>query len=312
MSDFEHRSVVELSIRRKQIIGLPGDDTTLHRLKIGSSLKGTGPLRGLNYDEERKYLPEIVGMSPTDNEWRKTLINYWSNIAVDVPADGVGTGKLQGKPLIFTVAFGTATEKENFERVLSLEEKAELSQKGEVIEGIADYVLFRYCLLYNKVANKFEDIGKSPKILFYLYSKATETRVEHNAFKLRVKANTLFTQVLMDEDVVDAVLLMFRQDLKEFETLQDKHLALEGLLKTKAADFIKFMEDSNLKVKATIKRAVEARIIHNPPNTDSYYYGENNEVTLGTTLIDAVIFWKSDEKHNKEIVEAINARLKQI
>lgn len=312
MNNLKHRSKVELSIRRKEIKGLPGDDPTLHRLKIGSSLKGTGPLRGLEYDEEHKYLPEIIGVSPTDNEWRKIVISYWNNISVDVPADGIGIGRLQGRPLIFTVAFETATEKENFERVLNLEEKAELSKKGEVVEGIPDYILWRYCLVYSKVANRQEDVGKSPKILFYLYSKETETRVEHKAFKLRVKASQLFTKILMEEHLINAVLLMFKQDLKEFETLQDKHLALEGLLKTKAADFIKFMEDVNLEVKAVIKQAVEAQIINNPSNTDSYYYGENNEVTLGTTLVDAVIFWKSTDKHNQEVVDAIKARLKQI
>ncbi len=49
MSNFKHLSKVELSIRRKDSIGLPGDDPTLHNLKIGSALKAKSntPLRGL-------------------------------------------------------------------------------------------------------------------------------------------------------------------------------------------------------------------------------------------------------------------------
>jgi len=311
-SEYKYRSVVELSIRRKSIKGLPGDDPTLHNLKVGSSLKGNGPLRGLAYDEEAEYLPDIIGISPRDNEWRRAVIAYWNNISVGIPADGVSIGKLQGKPLKFTIGFKTKADKENFEKVLSLTEKAELGKKGLILDGVEDFILWRYCLVYSKVANRYEDINKSAKILFYLYSKETETRVEHQAFKLRVKANELFTQILMKPDMINAVLLMFGQDLTAYDTMQDKHLGLEALLKTRPADFINYMEDGNLAIKATIKQAVDAHIIHNPANTDSYYYGENNEVTLGTTLTDAVLYWKSDTKKNQEIITAVKARLKQI
>lgn len=310
--DFKYRSTIELSIRRKDIQGLPGDDPTLHNIKIGSSLKGNGPLRGLDYDEETEYLPDIIGISPNDTEWRRTVKDYWNNISVSIPADGTTIGKLQGKVLAFIIAFKTEGEKQNFEKVLSLDEKAKIAKNGLVLDGVDDYILWRYCLVYGKVANRYEDIRKSPKILFYLYSKETETRVEHNAFKLRVKAGNLFTEILMKDSIIDAVLLMFEQTLTHFESRADKHLALEVLIKSKPAVFIKFMEDGNLETKAIIKKAVDAHIIHQPSNTDSYYYGEGNEVCLGTTLMDAVIYWKSTEKINKEIVDAIKARLNQI
>jgi len=311
-NDVKYRSTLEVSIRRKHLKGLPGDDNTLHNLNVGSSLKGSGPLRGLDYDEEILYLPEIIGISPTDNEWRKSTIEYWNNIRVPIPADGVGTNVLQGKVLKFTVAFKTAEEKDNFDKVLSFEEKAIISKRGEVIDGVADYILWRYCLVYSKVANRFEDVDKSPKILFYLYSKGNETLVAHKAFKARIKAQTLFTSILMKEDVINSVLLMFDQDLSVFENLQDKHLALDALIKTRAADFITFVEDTNLEIKSIIRTAVDKRILHRPTNTDSYYFGENNDVCLGATLSDAVLYWKSTEPRNAEIVKAITARLKQL
>jgi len=310
--EFKYKSKVELSIRRKDIQGLPGDDPTLHNMKVGSSLKGNGPLRGLEYEEEIEYLPDIIGISPNDNEWRRAAKAYWNNISVSIPADGTTIGKLQGKVLNFTIAFKTESNKKDFETVLTFDEKVRFAKKGLVLEGVEDYILWRYCLVYGKVANSYKDIRKSPKILFYLYSKETETKVEHNAFKLRVKANNLFTQILMKDNIIDSVLLMFEQDLQTFETKADKHLALEALIKVKPSAFITFMEDGNLEIKATIKKAVDSHIIHCPSNTDSYYYGEGNEVCLGTTLTDAVIYWKSEEKINKEIVNAIKARLNQI
>lgn len=311
-TEYKHITTAELSIRRKSIQGLPGDDTTLHNIKIGSSLKGNGPLRGLDYDEEREYLPEIIGIAPNDIEWRKNVAEYWHNISVGVPADGTTIGKLQGKLLTFTIGFKTLEEKKAFETVLSFERKAELAKKGKIIDGLEDFILWRYCLVYRKVANRFEDIGKSPKILFYLYSKENETKVEHAAFKLRTKANKLFSSILMEEDKINAILLMFDQPLSTFDNIADKHLALEALIKVKSKSFITFMEDGKLGIKASIKKAVDGNVIHKPANTDSYYYGENNEVCLGTTLIDAVIYWESKETNKIEIINAIRARLKQI
>lgn len=303
---------VELSIRRKGTQGLPGDDVSLHNQKVGASLRGSGPLKGLNFAEEKKYLPEIINVSPQDVGWRLATNDYWNNISVPIPADGVTTNKLQGKVLKFTLEFKTKADATAFEKTLNFESKAEASRKGEVIDGIADYILWRYCLVYGKVANSFEDVGKSPKILFYLYSKANETLVEHAAFKDRVKAQTLFTGILMKKDVLDAVLLMFDQDLSVFENLQDKHLALEALIKVRPSDFVKFVEDTYLTEKATIRKATERGILHRPNNTDSYYFGENNEVLLGSTLMDAVLYWKSDNEKNVQIVTAIKARLNNL
>ncbi len=306
----------ELSIRRASQIGLPGDDVTIYNLKVGSALnkQGGGPLKGLDYDEERKYLPNIIQIDPKDQEWRVKTGDYWSNIAVPIPADGVGTAKLQGKVLKFTIRFKSKALVNAFEAATDVEEKAKISKQGDVVEGVADYVLFRYCLVYGRVANRLADAKKSPKIRFYLHSKDTEVRSAHIAMKQRAEASVKFTALLDKgkEKMVDAILLMFDQNLASFDDLKDKHLALEGLVSTKPVEFLTFMEDSNLGVKATIRTAVDAGIIHKPAHTDTYYFGENNEITLGTTLLDAVLYWKSDNEKNRVIVEAITARLKQI
>jgi hypothetical protein len=308
----EYISKVELSVRRKEIKGLPGDDSTLHNLKIGSSLVGRSPLRGLDPEEEIKYLPEIIGISPSDQEWRKAAQEYWNNISVKVPADGLSTSKLQGLPLVFTLLFKDKTTKDAFDAAVLFEDKARISKQATVLDGLDDYILWRYCLVYSKVANRYEDVRKSPKILFYLYSKETETLVAHTLFKAKRKAQDLFATILTENATVDAVLLMFDQDLGAFESIVDKHLALDVLVNRRPLDFIKFMEDGNLKIKAFIKKAVEKHIIKKPALTDSYYYGDNNEVCLGTTLEDAVIFCKSTEQKNVEIINVIKAKLKQI
>jgi len=316
MSTFKHISTVELSIRRKNSIGLPGDDPTLHNLKIGSALKAKSntPLRGLEYEEEVKYLPEVVGYAPSDNDWRKVTSEYWNNISVSIPADGMTIEKLQGKILTFKIAFEHASDKQAFESVFNFEEKAkiikklDLDKKCDLVDGISDYILFRYCLVYSKVANNVEDVNRSPKIQFYLYSKQNEVKTNHQALKARVRAGNKFAEILMKESIIDSVLLLFDQDISVFEDLAEKHLVLEGLIKNSPEKFLAYVEDTQLEVKAKIKRAVDLRIIHNPDNTDSYYYGDNNDVALGNTLLDAVLFWTNEK--NAKVIQVIESRLK--
>lgn len=311
-----HFSKVKLSIRRIEAVTLPGDDSSLANVKLGASMKGNAPLRGLSYKEEIKYLPEIVGYSPNDQDWRKVTKEYWNNISVPIPADGITAEELQGKILEFTVAFENEATKQKFEEALEFEEKAailmEADEKGtaEVIEGIGDYVLFRYSLVYGRVANSSKDIRKSPKIRFYLHSKQNEVRYAHKTFKLRVEANNKFTSILDNEKAIDALLLLFKQDLRIFSSLQDKHLVLETFVKNQPQQFLNYINDSALIIKALIQKGVADGIINNPTNTDSYYYGESNEICLGTTLTNAVLFFKSPEPENKKIVEAIKAQIK--
>ena len=52
-------SKVELSVRRKGTKGLPGDDGSLHNRKIGASLKGSSPNRGLTFEEEKNLYANI-------------------------------------------------------------------------------------------------------------------------------------------------------------------------------------------------------------------------------------------------------------
>ena len=315
------RSEVKLSIRAVGKPGLPGDDITLYNNKIGSSLKGDGPLRGLNFDDEAKYLPQIVSVSPKDVSWRSATNAYWNNISVPIPADGtsVGDTELEGKVLIFVVEFTKKEDKEIFDNTFDFEKKASILEELEskslvpmVISGVSSYILFRYSLVYGRVSNTVKDIRKSPKIDFYLYSKQVETKNAYASLMQRAKAVDIFVSLLSPdkEKMVDALLLMFNENLAAFKDLESKHLILESKANQKPSEFIKFATDSNLAFKGLITKAVTMKIIHNPSNTDSYYYGDNNEQLLGHSLNDAVLFFKSEADKNKQIFSTVKARIK--
>lgn len=304
-----------LAIRRKPgLVGLPGDDPTNYNLKVGSALKGDGPLRGLDREEEKKYLPIVTNTFPEDYQhWLESTKNYWSNISVPVPADEEtpNNDNLKGKILKFTVVFRSKQIAEEY-KVASLEKKASIVKKsGEVTEGISNYILFRYCLVYGRVANSFEDIGKSYKIRFYLYSKDQELKREHSIFKQRTNATRAFLEIMEDEKMINSVLRMFGVNPETFDSLGEKHLRLDKFKNEKPSKFLDFIKDKDLSIKASIKRAVELGVIYNPTNTESYYYGADNDVLIGASLLDAVLYLKSDDEKKKQVRDSIIAQIKK-
>lgn len=317
-------SEVKLSIRRKpNIEGLPGADVSLFNKKIGSALKGGVALSGLSFEEERQYLPEIIGVDPNDVSWRVAVQEYWNNISVRIPADGIAPDgviittnhkveEFQGKPLSFKVSFKEEVHKNKLENASSFEEKREIIKKyGKVETNVADYVLFRYCLVYSKVANSFSLIGMSKKILFYLYSKENETKTKYNKLQVRRAASILFEKYLDKEPIIDAMLIRFEKDLSNYPTIEDKHLELDNLVATKPDAFLLYGKDSSLLIKAMVMQAAKHGILYNPDNTDAYYYGEDHSIVIGNSLNDAVLFFKSEKEKNKEIKAIVTSRLKE-
>ena len=307
--------VTTLSIRRRPgLVGLPGDDPINYNLKIGSALKGDGVLRGLNREEEKQYLPLVTNIFPEDHmHWLEATKNYWSNISVTVPADEEGgTHSLKGKVISFTTVFQSKKVAEEF-KFAKLEAKAEIIKKyGLVTEGISNYILFRYCLVYSRVANSIADVYASPRIRFYLFSRDQEVKRKHDIFKEQTKATKAFLDIMEDEVVLDSVLRMFGKDPDTFESIGEKHLEIDVIKTKNPTKFLDFLRDKDLTLKASIKKAVSQGVIYNPINTDSYYYGADNDVLLGNSLLDTVLYLKSDDEKKKQVRDSIKAQLKTI
>lgn len=312
------RITTKLSIRRKKgLFHIKGDDPEFHNLKIGSSFapNSKSHLSGLDFDEEEILLPSIIGIDPKDIKWREAVKNYWSSISVPIPYDGVGTDELFGKVLEWVIEFKDESIADIYEKS-GLEGKAKLSGThlkdgtARLLKGVDDYVLFRYCLVYGRVANNAKDANKSNRILFYLFSKKDEIKAEHIVFETRKKAKQLFYEIMEDESKLDGILRLFKISPESLESIERKHIILEQKTNTNANEFIQFASDSHLSVKSFIFKAVEKGIIHNPSNTESYYYGENKEVLLGNTLEDAVLYCISTDEKKKGIVETMKAQVK--
>ena len=272
--------------------------------KIGASLHGQDVKRGLNSDEERRFLPNIIGVSPDSENWDKAVRSYWDNISKLVPpSDGEGGGGLK----LEIGRVYTKLEDEEFDSICS----DESLKKGFPI-NVPDFVLWRYCLVYNRVANSIDDIHKSPKIDFYIFSSEEDIITKKSSLKLERDANMLSYQRMADRDWVDSILRLFVSNdkqskiaIRELEkmTEDEKDIALAHYVKTQPEKFLLLGNDANLQLKGFIEFCIVRGILLRLPNTDTILMGD---LTLGSSIDEAVVFLKNPK--NSKTYETLKAQ----
>ena len=292
-------------IRRKKTESLPTTGEFLDEsvAKIGSSLKGNSPLRGLNFEEEKKYLPQIIGISNNSPDWEKATKDYWDNISKNVPtSDKEGNGGLK---LEIGLRYDTIEDYEKDQKSIKTWGELEIGNgkqkiaienpKGTPI-NIADYILWRFCLVHSKVANSLEEVGKSPKIEFYIYSKQKEIKEQKVTFENKRKASQLLYTNLGDRLWVEHMLRLLIQNdkspsvsIREVSSIteDEKDILLESYMHKVPIIFSAFAEDKNLEMKSFIEICIASGFLVRIPNTNSISFeGE----TIGNTIEETVTY----------------------
>lgn len=275
-------------IRRKEVLSPLGDDSSDHLWKIGSALKGTMHLSGLTREEEARWLPDIIGVTPTNSEWGKKLAQYWNNISALVP-DG------EGRKLNVTLG-------ENKEPV-----------------NVNDYILYRYCLVYGRVANKKEEIRKSPKIRFYLFNEKEEKQDKVSLMKTRLNARKIIFALLEDSTRFNAVLKIFSNETTLLTKIglpiinidkasdDDKQLMLDSIATNPITinRFIEVANDKNLITQSFIEDCIFYKKLQRVPNTSTILRGS---LTIGNTVTEAIAFLGNPI--NSKVVLELKAEIK--
>jgi len=295
------------------------------KYKIGSGLRGKSALKGVTVEEEQKYLPSILGLTPKSENWNKASNNYWANFGMDVPADDEGYKMEAG--LWYEseedAKLGEAEARAEAKKVIDarargvnyVEKFTVRSQLGTPID-LDDYLMWRYCLVYSGVANVPEDADKSPRIKFYLYSKTRDIAVKTVALESRKKAFSKYLEVINNPSTKNALLYLFKKDIEahnknnptdqiSVSTPVEKDLALETLAINSPDRFLAVTTDPMMLKRAFIERAIDAGELRRLNNTDIIYYGDNTKI--GNNTLEAINFLS--EAANSEIMNTIKARI---
>lgn len=250
-------------------------------MKIGPSFEGGQSRRpkgrvALTVEEEARLMPALVGVQPNHPEWDKRLDDYWHSISVNVPYTGL--------------------ELEVGMRYTSADDL------GTPI-NLAQYVLYRYCLVYRHVANSKADASKAPHIRFYIYSKEEEVKQRQASRSVKDTAFSTRISVQGDDKKVRAIITLF--NLQPPEDPNERFLALCELSENDPARFITIATDENLLLKSFIERCITVGVLVRPLNTTLILY---NDSTIGHNMEEAVAFLK--DASNNQTLQTLQVKLK--
>lgn len=267
--------------------------------KIGSTWKKgtTDIIRGLNQNckyvdgdgvakfvnEEKLYLPKILGINENSPNWEATVREYWANYSILVPLDD------------------------------GIEIEAGFLPDGKPI-NLDGYMRYNFCMEHGKVATRPEELDNKDIFEFYIVDKYEEEQAVRKEFEERNKINKVYLKLiastLPDEKAkVDYIIQLVGG--KYFDgmatTKMDevaKQMELERIKNERPALFVEHATDQHLATKALIRRAVFAGVI--TKEGDSYFmYGKS----IGSTLLETVAFL--DNKNNDEVRSKLIAALRE-
>lgn len=241
-------------------------------------------LRGLTFEEEKKYLPNVLGVTPDSQHWREATREYWANMVVIVPPEGL---------------------------ILNVDVHPSGHPKAGEPENIQQYIMYRFIIKHGQVA-KNKNAVEWPKHKFYILDESIVKKEQTEAFELRNRANKAFMFLQSDKGLNKAewVALCLRDKgerlPKVFEDLMmfieaKKDLVVDGIA-VGLTNFVKVVNDENLEQKAMLYKLDAEGIIEK--NGNSYFFG--GEV-MGTEK--EAVEWLKNPINSKSLLQ-INEKLK--
>ena len=217
--------------RRPNTTNLPDDVYVEAKRRIGSVYtKGGDILKGLTIAEQKKWLPEVLGISPNDPTWSKQVRSFFANLTIEVPAGGVslniGTDE-EGNPL-----------------------------------NVMDYVKYRFAEVHPHVSKQ----ANSSAGRYYISDPQKEEATKVAAGRLRKDAYKQLILLSDDAEKTDQVLKAFGIRTETLSASQ-KELELETKLEENYAEFIRVCEDKNLETVSMIWDCIEKGVLRKSGNT---------------------------------------------
>lgn len=279
--------------------------------RIGAALRNNDVLRGLTFEEEKILLADIIGISPTSPDWKAATREYWLNITVEVDVqDSDNRGGLVLEtgfmyPDEASAKIGRAEESKEltlFNKALDANKEYNMVFDNRLKYGFpintTDFIQYRFILQHPIVANRVDDLHKSPKIEYYIHSQDVENKIKHESLAYRKKAYQIFHTLTDDKIKTRYMLLLLQRDIEnigraekftfDLSNEMGQELALEKLATTVPGRFIAVYEDENLVEKAFIEECIKHKHLKRIANTDTIKYGENT--LLGYNLDDAITY----------------------
>jgi len=257
--------------RRPNPTNLPDDIYTEAKRRIGSVYTGSGDIiRGLTFAEQRKLLPEVLGVSAEDPNFGRACKDYYLNLTVEIPMGGVDL-------------------------------EIGVDEEGYPLNR-ADFIRYKFALAHPYVVQDEEDLSASKKHQYYLSDNRRELKQAKMGLDLRKSAYKEYIKLSDNSDRMDKVLIIYGYKPKDLKA-EEKELQLEELLEDNPQFFLDIVTDKNLDMTSLINECLSTEVLRKVGNTIL-----DGDVSLGDSMEAAILFLK--DKKNSNVLTSIKAKLK--
>ena len=247
-------------LRRPNYTNLPDDVYAESKRKIGSVFTASGDIiRGLTFAEQKQYLPEIIGISPTDHEFGRACKDYYLNMTVEVMG--------------------------------GLDLEVGLDDDGHPL-NVIDYVKYKFVLAHPHVAKDEDALTGNKRLKYYISDGRKELEQATADLVTRKSAYKEFIKLTDNEDRMNMVLHVYGYNPAKL-THDEKELQIEELQEDNPQYFIDICTDKNLEMTALINQALSLEALRRVGNSIL-----DGDIVLGDSMEEAVIFLKDKKNSN--------------
>lgn len=258
--------------RRENTTNLPDHVYAESKRRIGSTFTKTGDVRtGLTFPEQKKLMPYILGVSPEDVNFGRAVKDYFRNMTIEVPLEGVQL-------------------------------EAGLDESGEPL-NVMDYVKYKFAFAHPYVAGDEDQIGTNRSYKYYIYDEVQELEEDFQDLEIRKKAYKEFIKLVDNKKKSDMVIRLYLENPTKMDEKR-KELFLEQMLEENPDYFFNTVTDKNLETRAFIEECLSLEVLRKVGN--SILLGDEK---LGDSMEEAILFLK--DKKNSSTMTTLKARLQQ-
>lgn len=272
----------KIKLKRKEIVryGLPKELKDEKICNLGGYNDSNGnPSRPFTYEEEDKWMPEIVGLKVTDPGFRSAVTHWYKNLTIKVKPEGVD----------LEIGLDAGGNPFNME----------------------DYLKYRFALNHPWMAKTKEECMGAEHLQFYFEDPEAENISKGAKLEVTAKAYVEFAKLDEDEDKMDWVIRTVLSKFPELGALSTltkldtskKKLKIAEVIQKDPEYFLEVMSDKDLIYKAEIASMVEAGVLNKEGN--KYLNGTEN---LGS--LEGTIAWMKDGNNSADYA-VLKARLDQ-
>lgn len=331
---FTYNRTVSIALIQNYSLYRKANDKVLPKRRdfIGSSVRSSQVLAS-NRAEVEAYFPQLLGLSPNNENFISRLKQYLNNIQVRVDELGVTFDcsfqfnhkrdylKFKAQEEAIELQYKKANRQNIQELRKALDAKimainnleSQLHAYGSPV-NIAEYLLYRHCLLYRDIAKDTAIINSDPYVRFYFRDDMKDRERQQ---KLRQEINNAkrnYVEVIGNDDMFDAVYIQYCviAGLPIVNSMLNDKLEKEVQLdKFSTAEPVKFnniVKDKDIEIKSFIEllisrgEFVRSKFNQNITTQDGEFIGAN---------MKEAIAWAKDPV-NANVIAAFKNKLKYI